>query len=86
MKRQALGRATLDKLEAIMSQGLRALEMARAEGVPVVVGTDLLCRVHDRQSREPTICAIVQPPAEVLQSAATGAARLLGREREISGR
>jgi imidazolonepropionase-like amidohydrolase len=73
----------LDKLEAVRSQGLRALAMARAEGVPVVFGTDLLGRMHDRQSGEFTIRAAVQPPVEVLQSATIVAARLMGREREI---
>jgi imidazolonepropionase-like amidohydrolase len=75
--------AMLDKLEVVRSQGLQALAMARAEGVPVVFGTDLLGHMHGRQSGEFTIRAAVQPAVEVLQSATIVAARLMGREREI---
>jgi imidazolonepropionase-like amidohydrolase len=73
----------LAKLEVVKSQGLAALAMARAEGVPVVFGTDLLGHMHARQNGEFTIRAAVQPAVEVLQSATIVAARLMGREREI---
>jgi imidazolonepropionase-like amidohydrolase len=75
--------AMLDKLEVVRSQGLQALTMARAEGVPVVFGTDLLGHMHGRQSGEFAIRAAVQPAVEVLQAATIVAARLMGREREI---
>ncbi len=73
----------LEKLEVVKSQGLQALAMARAEGVPVVFGTDLLGHMHDRQNGEFSIRAAVQPAVEVLQSATIVAARLMGRERQI---
>lgn len=75
--------AMLAKLEVVKSQGLQALAMARAEGVPVVFGTDLLGHMHERQSGEFLIRGAAQPAVEVLQSATIVAARLMGREREI---
>ena len=42
----------LAKLERVRERGLEALRIARAEGVPIVFGTDLLGHMHDRQSGE----------------------------------
>jgi imidazolonepropionase-like amidohydrolase len=75
--------AMLAKLEVVRSRGLQALALARAEGVPVAFGTDLLGHMHGRQNGEFTIRGAVQPAVEVLQSATIVAARLMGREREI---
>jgi imidazolonepropionase-like amidohydrolase len=75
--------AMLAKLEVVKSRGLHALALARAEGVPVAFGTDLLGHMHDRQSGEFTIRGAVQPAVEVLQSATLSAARLMGRETDI---
>jgi imidazolonepropionase-like amidohydrolase len=75
--------AMLDKLELVKSRGLDAVRIARAEGVPVVFGTDLLGHMHERQSGEFTIRAAVQPALEVLQGATITAARLMGLESQV---
>jgi imidazolonepropionase-like amidohydrolase len=75
--------AMLAKLEVVKSRGLHALALARAEGVPVAFGTDLLGHMHDHQCGEFTIRGAVQPAVEVLQSATLSAARLMGRETDI---
>lgn len=69
--------AMLDKLQVVQGRGLRALQVARDEGVPVVFGTDLLGHMQGRQSGEFAIRQAVMPPLEVLQSATDTAARLM---------
>ena len=73
----------LDKLEVVKSRGLQALLLARAEGVPLAFGTDLLGAMQPQQNQEFAIRAAVQPAVEVLQSATIVAARLMGREAEV---
>jgi len=73
----------LAKLDIVRERGLHALQLARAEGVPVVFGTDLLGRMHDRQSGEFALRAPVVPPLELLRSATFVAARVMGRERQV---
>ena len=50
---------------------------ARAQGVPMVFGTDLLGHMHARQSGEFALRASAMAPAEVLQSATITAAQLM---------
>ncbi len=73
----------LAKLQSVHARGLEAVRIARAEGVPIVFGTDLLGRMHGRQNTEFGLRAPAVPPLELLQSATATAARLMGREREI---
>ena len=73
----------LDKLQSVQSRGLHAVKLARAEGVPVVFGTDLLGHMHARQSGEFMLRAAALSPVEVLQSATITAARLMGQEGSI---
>lgn len=73
----------LDKLRRVHDQGLEAVRLARAEGVPVVFGTDLLGHMHDRQSGEFGLRAADIPPLELLQSATSVAARMMGQEGRI---
>jgi imidazolonepropionase-like amidohydrolase len=73
----------LAKLEHVRTRGLEAVRIARAEGVPVVFGTDLLGHMHERQSGEFALRASAVPPLELLQSATVTAARLMRREGEI---
>ncbi len=82
---QRLGwsQAMLDKLQSVQSRGLHAVKLARAEGVPVVFGTDLLGHMHARQSGEFMLRAAALSPVEVLQSATITAARLMGQEGSI---
>jgi imidazolonepropionase-like amidohydrolase len=75
--------AMLDKLERVRAQGLRAVEMARAEGVPIVFGTDLLGHMQPRQSGEFALRAPAVGPVETLQSATITAARLMRQEGQI---
>ena len=73
----------LEKLEQVKGRGLDAVRIARAEGVPVVFGTDLLGHMHARQSGEFTIRSAVQPPLEILQGATWTAAQLMRQEANI---
>jgi len=73
----------LDKLQMVKDRGLDAVRIARAEGVPVVFGTDLLGHMHGRQSGEFDLRSAAMPPAEALQSATITAARLMRQEGRI---
>ena len=75
--------AMLTKLSSVREQGLNAVRLARAEGVPVVFGTDLLGHMHARQSGEFDLRLPAMSPVEVLQSATITAARLMRQEAHI---
>ena len=75
--------AMLDKLAVVQSRGLEAVKMARAEGVPIAFGTDLLGHMHDRQSGEFDLRCAAMAPVEALQSATIVAARLMREEAHI---
>lgn len=75
--------AMLDKLQMVKDRGLDAVRIARAEGVPVVFGTDLLGHMHGRQPGEFDLRSLAMPPAEALQSATITAARLMRQEGRI---
>lgn len=65
------------KLREVIDGALGALELAHAAGIPIVYGTDLFADMHDQQLQEFVIRAEVQPPADLIRSATTTAARLL---------
>lgn len=71
------------KFDRVNRVGVQSLEIAKAEGVPIVYGTDLLGEMHPRQLGEFKLRASVLTPAEQLQGATSTAARLMGREGEI---
>jgi imidazolonepropionase-like amidohydrolase len=71
------------KLKKVIDGAMGALEMAHAAGIPVVYGTDLFADMHDQQLQEFVIRSEVQPPADLIRSATTVAARLLRREGEL---
>lgn len=73
----------LEKLAVVQSRGLEAVKLARAEGVPVVFGTDLLGHMHARQAGEFALRAGALTPVEVLQSATHTAARLMRLEGQV---
>lgn len=75
--------AMLDKLRVVQDRGIQAVALARAEGVPVVFGTDLLGHMHARQNSEFLLRAPAVPPVELLQSATLVAAQLLRREADV---
>ena len=74
---------SLAKLGDVREAGLQALEIARAAGVKMGYGTDLLGACHEHQSEEFTIRAQVLPAIEVLRSATTVNAELLNRSGEL---
>jgi imidazolonepropionase-like amidohydrolase len=63
----------------------KAARLARQAGVPVVFGTDAGVFEHGRNAGEfaQLVELVGMSPAEALASATTGAARLLGLEREV---
>jgi imidazolonepropionase-like amidohydrolase len=71
------------KVKDVLDQGLASLEIARAAGVPIGFGTDLLGETHDQQSREFEIRARVLSPAEVIRSATVVNAAILNRTGEL---
>jgi imidazolonepropionase-like amidohydrolase len=73
----------LVKLDKVRAAGLESVRIAKAAGVPVVFGTDLLGRMHAQQNDEFTIRAEALSPVEVLQSATIVAARLLRAEGQL---
>jgi imidazolonepropionase-like amidohydrolase len=75
--------AMLDKLALVQDRGLEAVRIARAEGVPIVFGTDLLGHMHARQNGEFALRMQAMPPLEALQSATHTAARLMRQEGRI---
>lgn len=75
--------AMLDKLRTVQDRGIEAVRLARAEGVPVVFGTDLLGHMHGRQNSEFDLRLAAMPPLEALQSATFTAAQLMRQEGRI---
>ncbi|MEI7444828.1 MAG: amidohydrolase family protein [Burkholderiales bacterium] len=73
----------LRKLDRVRAAGIESLRIAKAAGVPIGFGTDLLGPMHDDQSNEFTIRAAAMSAVEVLQSATSVNARLIGREGEL---
>jgi imidazolonepropionase-like amidohydrolase len=71
------------KVKDVLDQGLASLEIARAAGVAMGFGTDLLGETHDQQSREFEIRGRVLPPAEVIRSATVVNAGILNRMGEL---
>ena len=71
------------KVFDVLDAGLGALELAHRAGLPIAYGTDLLGGMHRRQLTELTLRAGVQPAADVLRSATTVPARLLGLDGRV---
>ncbi len=71
------------KVSDVLEHGLRALELAHRGGVEIAFGTDLLGGMHPHQASEFTIRAEVQPAIDVIRSATSTAARLVGMEGRI---
>ena len=68
------------KVFDVLDAGLHALELAHRAHLPIVYGTDLLGGMHEEQLSEFTLRHEIQPPADILRSATTVAARLLRME------
>ena len=78
-----LPRWALEKVHEVLDAGRGSVEVARAAGVDVGFGTDLLGEAGVFQSRELSLRADIEPGAEVLRSATAVNARLLGREGDL---
>jgi imidazolonepropionase-like amidohydrolase len=78
-----LPRSSWEKVEAVLGAGLSALDRASRSGVRIAYGSDLLGGMHRHQAYEFRIRAQVQSAEEVLRSATTTAADLLGLAGEI---
>ncbi len=74
---------SMRKVADVLDAGLASLERCRDAGVAMGFGTDLLGETHDAQSEEFTIRARVLPPADVIRSATTVNAEILGRTGEL---
>jgi imidazolonepropionase-like amidohydrolase len=66
------------KVTEVLDAGLHALELAHAAGVKIGYGTDLLGGMHRHQSQEFVIRSQVQAPIDVIRSATTVGAEIVG--------
>jgi imidazolonepropionase-like amidohydrolase len=71
---------SIAKIEAVRKAGLASLAILQDAGVAMAFGTDLLGPTHVRQCEEFAIRARVLPAAEILASATTIGAKLVGME------
>ena len=74
---------SIAKIEDVRAAGLNSLSILKAAGVTIAFGTDLLGPTHVRQGEEFTIRARVLPSADIIASATTVAARLIGMEGKL---
>ncbi len=70
----------LAKLDRVKGAGQRAISIAKAEGIPIAFGSDLLGHMHAQQVNEWKLRAPVQNAVEILQSATSVAAKVLNQE------
>lgn len=73
------------KLREAVASGLQALQIAQEAGVTICYGTDLMGPLHFAQTKEFEIRKSVQSALEILQSATTNAAKMMGQE-DVLGR
>ncbi|MBP6530783.1 MAG: amidohydrolase family protein [Burkholderiales bacterium] len=73
----------LVKLDRVKDAGTQAIAIAKAHGVPIAFGTDLLGAMHPQQSIEWRLRSGVQTAVEILQSATSVAAKLLNHEGKL---
>ncbi|HKB55125.1 MAG TPA: amidohydrolase family protein [Ramlibacter sp.] len=74
---------SVSKIAGVKDAGLRSLEILRQAGVRIGFGTDLLGESHRLQSDEFRIRAQVLPAQEVIASATTTAAEVLGMQGQL---
>ncbi len=78
-----LAPSTVAKLERVRHRGVEAIRIARAAGVPIAFGTDLLGHMHARQTTEFALRLPAMKPAEILQSATSIAAELMNQSGKL---
>lgn len=82
-REEGVPESVMAKLPPVQAGGMQALELCHREKVQVAYGSDLLADMHREQSMEFTIRSEVQPAAEIVRSATTVGARLLGLEGKV---
>jgi imidazolonepropionase-like amidohydrolase len=82
-REHGLPQESWEKVDQVLTGGLGALERAARAGVRIAYGTDLLGGMQHRQNEEFRIRAEVQQPVEIIRSATTTAAELVGMAGEI---
>ena len=82
-KELGLPEASVEKLKGLRDAAFRSLEILRAAGVKMGLGTDLLGAQHVRQSTEFTLRGQVLPAIDVLRSACAVNAELLMQEGRV---
>lgn len=75
--------ASVAKLQRIGGRALEGIEIMRAAGVKMALGTDLLGSLHTRQGTELTLRRQVLPALDILRSATSVGAELLGQAGEL---
>ncbi|HWG21342.1 MAG TPA: amidohydrolase family protein [Terracidiphilus sp.] len=78
-KELGLPPASVEKLKGLRDAAFRSLEILKAAGVKMALGTDLLGAQHVRQSTEFGLRAQVLPAIDVLRSACAVNAELVGQ-------
>jgi imidazolonepropionase-like amidohydrolase len=76
--RFGLPEVSIAKIDDVRLAGLKSLEILREAGVAMAYGSDLLGEMHRRQSEEFTIRRRVLPAQEIIASATSIAAEVLG--------
>lgn len=74
---------SIAKIEDVRRRGMESLTILRDAGVTMAFGTDLLGETQVRQNEEFAIRARVLPSREIIASATTIAARLIGMEGKL---
>jgi imidazolonepropionase-like amidohydrolase len=82
-ERLGLPKINLEKNKTVLAGGLESLEIAKAAGVEMAFGTDLIGETEVWQNREFAIRAEVLSPLEILHSMYVVGPRLLKREGEV---
>lgn len=79
-ERLGWSKAMKEKTDRVKSQGVEAVRIARAAGVKIGLGTDLLGDMHTSQSDEFTLRLPAMPADEIVWSATAVNAELIGRQ------
>jgi imidazolonepropionase-like amidohydrolase len=82
-ERLGLPLASVAKIGTVRDSGLHSLKLLDDAGVEMGFGTDLLGESHRLQSEEFSIRARVLPAVQVIQSATTIAAKILGMQHKL---
>jgi imidazolonepropionase-like amidohydrolase len=77
---QGVPEVSMQKLYAVIDKAMTGLEVMKRAGVQIGFGTDLLGDMHTRQCTEFTIRREALQPIDILRSATSVNARLLGQE------